>query len=328
MRLIRWPMVLVLGLLILFSAPVMAAESEEDHGKRYAMIWCSGCHQVGPEFPVRGHGPPFASIADDARYSAAYIRDWVTYPHTTMPHFRFSPRELDRLVSYIHSLRKPPATKCVTCAASPEGVKYSSGSGFYINGEGHVLTVDHVLRSCRRVTVEMPGQPSAPASVVARDASLDLALLATATRPAAFAGLGSEPETRVCDRVVSFSYPLSKTLSSSGVLSTGHIAALMGIGDDPDEFQISANLQAGASGGPVLDQWARLVGVAKSRLVATDPSELPPQGVSFAVSASAIRLFLAATGHFLVPSYPARALPLGDIGDVARSYTVRVICWR
>ncbi len=324
----RYHPALVVGMIVVLYAAAAAAAGDVVRGRQHAATWCSSCHQICPGFPVHGPGPSFMSIAGNSRYSKAYITDWVSYPHTTMPHFRFSPQVLDDLVSYIHSLRPTATAECVPCGASPTGSRFSTGTGFFISGDGHVVTVNHILRACIRTTIQMPGRTQVAAQIISTDGSLDLALLKIKNRPDSYAHLGGDLDLRLGDRVVSFSFPLSQTLSSFGVLTTGHIAALFGIGDDRDEFQMSANLQPGSSGGPVLDEWGRVIGVAKSRLVATSEGDAPPQGVNFAVSTGALRLFLAASGQSKLPSPRGQSLPLAEIGAIARSFTVRVTCWR
>src|SRR6516162_9821804 len=65
----------------------------------------------------------------------------------------------------------------VRCQPSP--VLSSSGSGFFVSYDGHVLTNNHVVEDCSNLKVEQPGSGATIATVIARDVNNDLALLRT-----------------------------------------------------------------------------------------------------------------------------------------------------
>jgi S1-C subfamily serine protease len=320
--------VLLAGAVALLSAHGALAAGDPARGRQLAATWCSACHQIGPAFPEHGPGPPFGKLASDLKYSARYIKDWVIYPHATMPNFRLSEPVLDDLVAYIHSLRETATATCVSCNPDLPDRLFASGSGFFIDRDGSVMTVAHNVRSCSRVTVELPGVFKGDASIVGDDQYLDLALLKTAHRPASFAGIRHGSSLGLGEQVTVFSYPLRGTLSSEGNLSLGYVSALRGIGDNAQEFQMSANLQLGSSGGPVFDRQGRVVGIARSRLVATSAAELPPQGVNFAIGLSTMHLFLAAIGRPHSENIDVSEPTLDAAATLVKSYTVKVACWR
>jgi S1-C subfamily serine protease len=66
--------------------------------------------------------------------------------------------------------------------------------------------------------------------------------------------------------VIAYGFPLSGLLSSTGNATTGNISALGGIGDDPRHLQISAPVQPGNSGGPLVDMSGNVIGVIVSKL--------------------------------------------------------------
>ena len=84
---------------------------------------------------------------------------------------------------------------------------------------------------------------------------------------------------RLGEGVAAFGFPHSDILSTSGNFTLGNITALNGIGDDSRYFQISAPVQAGNSGGPLLDLTANVVGVVSSKLnalrIALKDGDLP-----------------------------------------------------
>ena len=68
---------------------------------------------------------------------------------------------------------------------------------------------------------------------------------------------------------MAFGYPHADILASSGNFTQGNVTALAGMGDDSRYLQISTPVQAGNSGGPLLDQSDNLVGIVTSKNAAT-----------------------------------------------------------
>ncbi len=75
-------------------------------------------------------------------------------------------------------------------------------------------------------------------------------------------------------------------LSASPTLTTGEISALSGLADHQGRFQVSAPLNPGNSGGPLLDRQGNVVGVAVAKLnaaqIAARIGDIP-QNVNFAI---------------------------------------------
>ncbi|MBB3810626.1 hypothetical protein FHS81_002728 [Pseudochelatococcus contaminans] len=96
-----------------------------------------------------------------------------------------------------------------------------------------------------------------------------------------------------------FGYPLTGILTSSGNFTQGSVTALAGLRDDNRMLQISAPVQPGNSGGPLLDDAGNVVGVVVSKLnalkVAAATDDLA-QNVNFAIKASVVQGFLEAQG--------------------------------
>jgi len=87
-------------------------------------------------------------------------------------------------------------------------------------------------------------------------------------------------------------YPLRGVLASGANVAAGNVAVLAGPGDDRRLIQITALVQPGNSGGPVLDSSGNAVGVVVSKLDAIAMAQATgdiPQNVNFAVSAGAGR---------------------------------------
>ncbi len=103
----------------------------------------------------------------------------------------------------------------------------------------------------------------------------------------------------------------------------------MGPGNDRRLIQITAPVQPGNSGGPVLDASGHVVGVVVSRLDAIKLAQRTgrlPQNVNFAISGTAARTFLDAHKIRYRVSSSTSTVPAVDIAARARGFTVSVEC--
>jgi S1-C subfamily serine protease len=124
-------------------------------------------------------------------------------------------------------------------------------------------------------------------------------------------------------------YPLSGLLASSANLSVGNVSALAGLGDDPSYLQISAPVQPGNSGGPLLDASGHLVGIVTAKLNAARVARVTgdiPQNVNFAIKAKAARTFLDSKGIAYRTLRSEQQLSPADVGEAARPFTVHIKC--
>lgn len=224
------------------------------------------------------------------------------------------------------SLAGATAASPGTGVATGQGVR---GSGIIVDTKGHILTNEHVVHSCATAEITDAAKESYEAKVLARDAANDLALLRATHHWSEAATLRAGHEPRPGDAIVVAGYPLSGLLGSGVIVTTGSLSALSGPRDDSRLIQLSAPIQPGNSGGPVLDASGRVIGIVSSSLngvaFATFTGVLP-QNVNFALKAAMLRNFLdtnqvdyaeAATGEEMAP---------GAVGERARKFTVRIEC--
>ncbi len=208
----------------------------------------------------------------------------------------------------------------------------SSGTGFVV-GTGRVLTNDHVAKNCAEMRVRTASGRELTATVAATDPQRDLALLTVQNGdPGPPLAFRSGPEPRRGEGVVTYGFPLAGLLSSGPTLTTGDISALAGLRDNPRHFQISAPVQPGNSGGPLLDGTGNVVGVVVSKLnaqrVARSTGDIP-QNVNFAVKGAEAVDFLRRNG--VQPRLAHSAGPprgAAEVGEVAHPSTVFLRCMR
>lgn len=205
----------------------------------------------------------------------------------------------------------------------PSGV-IGSGTGFFVTRHGQVVTNAHVVNRCRTISVTTLNGETMTATVASLDKSNDLALLGTGTPRQAAAALRGGRPVRQGEAVVAYGFPLSGALSSGGVSTSGSISALQGLGDDSRYMQMSAPVQPGNSGGPLLDMSGAVVGVVSARLGGR--AGQGAQNVNFAIKADVVRTFLASQGVTAETATGGRELSVPDVAERAHAFTVFIEC--
>lgn len=196
-----------------------------------------------------------------------------------------------------------------------------SRSGFYVSGDGGVLTTAQVVQSCQRVTLDETQE----ASVAAVDPALGLALLRPTTplAPVRFARLrAGTPRLNSEIAVSGYSYG---GMLGAPTLTFGTLADLRGLAGEANVDRLALQATPGDAGGPVLDNGGAVVGM----LLPADNAgnRRLPAGVSFAANASAISDFLGAQGITLASLDGFENVAPEDLTLVGADMTVLVSCW-
>ena len=109
----------------------------------------------------------------------------------------------------------------------------------------------------------------------------------------------------------------------------GNVSALAGLRDDSRYLQISAPVQPGNSGGPLLDASGHLIGIVTAKLDAIRYARITgdiPQNVNFALKAEVARTFLDSKGISYRIERSELQLAPADVGDNASPFTVYIEC--
>ncbi|HEY3396702.1 MAG TPA: S1C family serine protease [Armatimonadota bacterium] len=177
------------------------------------------------------------------------------------------------------------------------------GTGFVVAASGEALTCKHVVGDAPEVKITLANKQTATAKVVARDDTRDLALLKldrAGLPPVTFAPSAA---LKVGANVAAMGTPLGLPNSATtGVLSATD-RDIKGV----KYLQISAALNSGNSGGPVVDDKGQVVGVATA--VIKDAANL-----GFALPSDSVLEFLKAQNVTV-------ATALGTEGGAAPSAT-------
>jgi peptidyl-prolyl cis-trans isomerase A (cyclophilin A) len=205
----------------------------------------------------------------------------------------------------------------------------STGSGIVVGTHGEILTNFHVVEGCENITAQLPLKKAETATLIAHDQKNDLAVIQIKVPPASVATFRGGTSLRAGDTIVALGYPLSGLLASTANVSTGIVSALAGLGDDTRYLQISAPVQPGNSGGPLLDTSGHLVGIVTAKLNAVRMARFTgdvPQNVNFAIKAEIARAFLDSKGINYQTAQSSQNLSVAEVGDVAGPFTVFVEC--
>lgn len=209
--------------------------------------------------------------------------------------------------------------------ASGANAQESSGTGFFVNSEGWLATNAHVVEECRRIEVQGHGE------VVEQhvDRQNDLAVLRVNVRGTVTTLPLRRSGARLGEDIVAFGFPLSGFLSDAVKVTTGNVNALVGVENDTRHLQISAPLQPGNSGGPVVDRSGAVVGVAVAVLGAnfTGMTGIVPQNVNFAIRTSILGSFLETRGIDYEEVVAGDAFPsTADLAESVERAVVQVLC--
>lgn len=209
--------------------------------------------------------------------------------------------------------------------------KKATGTAFIVNVAGHAITNHHVVEGCTEIRAE--GRDGV-VKVVTSDVVNDLAQLQIPGGAATQATISSEPtKLRQGEDIVVFGFPLSSVLSSGGNLTPGVVSALTGLGNNTNQIQITAPIQPGSSGSPVLNKKGEIVGVVSMKLSDSKMAKATGsvgQNVNFAVSGQTLRTFLDThkVEYRSGSTFSFGSKSTADLADEARKWTLVVECWK
>ena len=184
----------------------------------------------------------------------------------------------------------------LTNSPQPGIADQSSGSGFVIDAEGHIVTNAHVVNNAREILVTFHDGMVANAQLVGLDAYSDIALVrvnadAAALVPVVF---GDSDAVRVGERAIAIGNPfgLESSMTVGIVSGLGRqlpsadlLGGAFGGYQNPSIVQIDADINPGNSGGPLLNSHGEVIGVTTAIRTETGLFE----GVGFAVPARTVQ---------------------------------------
>lgn len=184
--------------------------------------------------------------------------------------------------------------------AARGGTGRAQGSGFVYDERGHIVTNQHVVAGASAIAVRFANGLEREAELVGTDASTDLAVIRVNAPPSLLQplGLADSSAVKVGDAV----FALGSPFGLEGTLTSGIVSALHRQITAPNNFTITDTIQTdapinhGNSGGPLLDDRGRVIGVNAQIESESGGSD----GVGFAIPANTVRSIvrqLIATGE-------------------------------
>ncbi len=198
--------------------------------------------------------------------------------------------------------RKPDSIAGIAARVSPSVVSIEvrsgnsggTGSGFFLESNGYILTNNHVISLAATngatITVKLANGKDYKAKLIGRDVSYDLAVIKIAVTDAPALQLGNSDEVQVGDGVIAIGSPLGLTGTvTSGIISAKNRPVTSGGGTSESSFinaiQTDAAINPGNSGGPLVDLSGAVIGINSA--IATTGSGFGGQsgsiGLGFAI---------------------------------------------
>lgn len=205
-----------------------------------------------------------------------------------------------------------------------EEFRGATGSGFYVNAKGNVLTNAHVVEGCGAIKVD-----GTPAKLIATSEEFDLAILHVADPSTQDHAIFASDPAPLNTQITVGGYPYSGFLGDINV-TQGSLTSLKGLGGDGITIQISAPIQPGNSGGPVINSKGDVVGVVVSTLdaqkILKDSGSIP-QNINFAINGDIAQLFMRQNRvPFAIGDDSPETLSDEILGEELVSYTTLITC--
>jgi len=206
--------------------------------------------------------------------------------------------------------------------------KVGSGTLFMVSSSGFAITNHHVVKDCEELR-----SGGNRVELITSDSINDLALVKLVDQQYTAATIVKNPtKIRQGEDIIVYGFPLNYLLSSGGNLTPGVISAITGLGNNTNQIQITAPIQPGSSGSPVINKKGEVVGVVSMKL---DDSKMLEhagtvgQNVNFAVSGQTLKTFLdinkikyVESGFILFDKNTV------DLAEEARKWTLPIECWK
>lgn len=213
--------------------------------------------------------------------------------------------------------------------ATPAQVSASTGTGFFVSRQGHIVTNSHVLAGCKAIKAIHNGKQY-DLKLLKNDKAKDLALLRMPYAPPDALKLRKAP-AKPGEKVVVTGFPGDNAMKNKAKTTSGLVKEIAPSENVAGRFYLTAVVRPGNSGGPLLDAAGNVIGVVvamrdvEGAAIVTGEK---PSDLGHAINAQTLLQFLSAAHvpYATAKSYSSR--PPADIARKARKMIVPVICLR
>ena len=200
-----------------------------------------------------------------------------------------------------------------------------TGSGYLVDKNGHVVTNEHVVNGCSVITT---GKNNT-AELLRADASNDIAIIKTSDtekyRPMSFA----DKDPALGQRIFVSGFPLNQILENLNFTS-GTVSSEVGLMQNINQFQFTAPIQPGNSGGPILNEYGGIIGMSVATVSNKKFEEMLDtlvQNINFGIRQSSIQSLLDQEGINYKKGNPNWFENEEKVAKEAKSGTVLIKCW-
>ena len=191
----------------------------------------------------------------------------------------------------IHRAKKHKATPLIQSALNStvhlkigKGGQNSQGSGFFIH-PGYVATNYHVIKGAEVAYVKSVANDTTYTfeEIAAINEQHDLAIIKISTTEHPVLDLGNSDDVHIGETI----YTIGNPKGLQGTVSRGIISSIRDLGDSGERIQIDAPISPGNSGGPVLNEKGKVIGVSVSV-----HRDLDAQNLNFAIPSNYLKALL------------------------------------
>ncbi len=261
------------------------ARPGQDSNARSAAPAAADADAAGPGIPSGATGPIAgnrAGVSPPAvteSYAAAVMRAAPAVVNISTQRLvteQFQPSVFDQLFGDLQPLYR-------------HRVERALGSGVIVDSAGHIITNNHVIANAESINVGLADDRVTPATVVGRDPDTDLALLSIKLKNLPVMPLGRSDEIQVGDVVLAIGDPLglSQTVTHGIVSATGR--QQLGVATFENFIQTDAAINAGTSGGALINARGELIGINTAVLNKSNSGNLSVEGIGFAIPVNLAR---------------------------------------
>lgn len=209
-----------------------------------------------------------ANVFTREQFSKIYDPDFLSNTSTPPAVTPDAPAEKDtdqKLSSQEIAEKCSKAVFYITCYGLNGEVK-GNGSGFFISSDGLAVTNYHVALHCSTLSITMPnGKVYNNVAIISADKRFDLALLKVNGTGFPYLEQGDPGELKQGQRV----YAIGSPLGLDNTMSEGIISNTKRVIDSMEYIQISVPIAPGSSGGALLDEYGKVIGITTAGYVNT-----------------------------------------------------------
>ena len=211
---------------------------------------------------------------------------------------------------------------------NPAGPAVRSGTGFFVTTEGHLLTSYHLIATAKRIEVRT-GAAKHIARVVKIDPANGLALLHIKARSTPLR-LGISRAITLGEPVFTIGFPNTGVKGIEPRLTDGKVSRLLGAHDDARFYRVSLPVQAGNSGGALVDDAGLAIGMVTIRrddLKTLNLTGSLPRTANHALKSTQLATFLAGIpeARAKIPLLPAAKRTYPEAITATQKATVLIL---